>query len=227
MPKPRPICCHGSESWDELVRQVGRLAPKRHGDDQSWKERTTGEGLIAFGALERSAPDGRVIFSDVSRALHDQCRDIAEELGVNERCSFVEASADDLGAIESESIDVVTTRSVLIYLRDKAAALREFFRVLRPGGRFACFEPINSFGSPWPDHIFWGYDVGPVQELGQKVLALYKENAEEGGENTLIDFDERDLFSWTERAGFAEVHLHYEAVVSPESPLAGITWDAF
>jgi arsenite methyltransferase len=187
----------------------------------------TGEGLIAFGALERTAPDGRVIFSDVSRPLLDQCREIAQELGALDRCSFVEASADDLSTVESESVDVVTTRSVLIYLRDKAAALREFFRVLRPGGRFACFEPINSFGSPWPEHLFWGYDVSPVQEQGRKVLTLYKENAEEGGESTLVDFDERDLFAWTESAGFAEVHMHYEALVNRESSLAGITWDAF
>ena len=41
------------------------------------------------------------------------------------------------------SVDVVTTRSVLIYVKDKAAALREFYRVLKPGGRVSLFEPIN------------------------------------------------------------------------------------
>lgn len=237
-----------TDKWADWLRR------HRYGDDPAWKERTltklgpvrnrvlelaeagpgdtlldvgTGDGLIAFGALERTAPDGRVIFSDVSRPLLDGCREIAEELGVTDRCSFVEASADDLSAVESESVDVVTTRSVLIYLRDKAAALREFFRVLRPGGRFASFEPINSFGSPWPEHLFWGYDVTAVEELGQKVRAFYEGNAEETGENTLTDFDERDLFAWAESAGFAEIDMHYEAAVNRESSLAGITWDAF
>lgn len=237
-----------TDKWADWLRR------HRHGDDPEWRKRTltklrpvrdrvldlaelrpgdtlldvgTGEGLIAFGALERVGPDGHVVFSDVSRPLLDQCRELAGSVGVLDRCSFVEASADDLAAVQSESVDAVTTRSVLIYLRDKAAAIREFFRVLRPGGRFACFEPINSFSSPWPDHLFWGYDVSTVQDLGRKVRDVFKDSAETSGENVLIDFDERDLFGWAESAGFAEVHLHYEAEVSPEAPLPDITWDAF
>ena len=33
-----------------------------------------GTGLIAFGALERLGPDGRVIFSDISDAGLEECR---------------------------------------------------------------------------------------------------------------------------------------------------------
>ncbi|TMK96442.1 MAG: methyltransferase domain-containing protein, partial [Actinobacteria bacterium] len=33
-----------------------------------------GDGLIAFEALERVGPQGRVIFSDISRDLLDVCR---------------------------------------------------------------------------------------------------------------------------------------------------------
>src|SRR5256885_7462313 len=66
-----------------------------------------GEGLIGFGALERGA--GRVIFSDISADLLDFCRDAANDLGVLDRCRFVKAPAEDLGAIGDESADVVTT----------------------------------------------------------------------------------------------------------------------
>src|SRR6266516_94872 len=98
-----------------------------------------GEGLIGFGALERGA--GTVISSDVSTDLLDFCRGAAAELGVHERCRFVQAAADDLGPIDDESADVVTTRSVLIYVEEKAAALAEFARVLRPDGRVSLAEP--------------------------------------------------------------------------------------
>ncbi|MFG1677373.1 class I SAM-dependent methyltransferase [Micromonospora sp. NPDC049282] len=71
-----------------------------------------GTGLIGFGALARLGPDGHVIFSDVSLDVLDECRRTASGDG---RCSFVVASADDLTGIADASVDVVTTRSVLIY----------------------------------------------------------------------------------------------------------------
>src|SRR5204862_7375364 len=73
-----------------------------------------GDGLIAFGALERGA--GRVIFSDVSRDLLDVSRELA---GDDPRCEFVLSGAENLAPIADESVDVVTTRSVIIYVDDK------------------------------------------------------------------------------------------------------------
>ena len=94
-----------------------------------------GEGLIGFGALERGA--GTVIFNDISTDLLDFCHEAAADLGVLDRCRFVEASAADLEPIDGASVDVLTTRSVLIYVQDKVAAFAEFSRVLRPGGRLS------------------------------------------------------------------------------------------
>src|ERR1700728_704085 len=119
-----------------------------------------GDGLIAFGALERLGPSGRVIFSDISQDLLDHCRAAATAEGLLDRSRFLLASADSLAGVADASVDVVTTRSVLIYVKDKAAALREFYRVLRPGGRASLFEPVNRL------HVapgrFDGYDIRPV-----------------------------------------------------------------
>lgn len=101
-----------------------------------------GDGLIAFGALERGA--AKVIFSDVSAELLGVCREIAAG---DPRCEFVRGSVDEL-PLPDESVDVATTRSVLIYVEDKLRALRELHRVLRPGGRLSTFEPINAFEYP-------------------------------------------------------------------------------
>jgi ubiquinone/menaquinone biosynthesis C-methylase UbiE len=63
--------------------------------------------------------------------MADSCleftRSAAEKLGVVDRCSFVRASAEDLSEIESEAVDVVATRSVLIYVADKSRASRNSF----------------------------------------------------------------------------------------------------
>jgi ubiquinone/menaquinone biosynthesis C-methylase UbiE len=171
-----------------------------------------GDGLIAFGALERVGDGGRVIFSDVSQDLLDHSRLLAEEMGVAQRCRFVLAPADDLSGIEEASVDAVTTRSVLIYVKDKRRAFEEFHRVLKPGGRLSIFEPINRFRKPEPPHLFLGYDVTPVQDLARKVWAVYG-GLQPIGEDSMVDFDERDLLDMAEGAGFREVHLSYEAEI--------------
>jgi ubiquinone/menaquinone biosynthesis C-methylase UbiE len=72
--------------------------------------------------------------------------DRPKELGDLDRCRFLEASAADLAALQELSVDVTTTRAVLIYVEAKQQAFDEFFRVLRPGGRISLYEPINRLG---------------------------------------------------------------------------------
>ena len=59
----------------------------------------TGDGLIAFGALDRLGENGRVIFSDLSQDLLNHCRMLAAEAEVLDRCRFVRASVDDLESV--------------------------------------------------------------------------------------------------------------------------------
>src|SRR5438552_3003868 len=94
-----------------------------------------GDGLIAFGALRLVGETGKVVFSDVSQDLLDVSRGLARELDAVDRCEFVLARAEDLAPIADESVDVVTTRSVVIYVEEKQRAFDAFHRVLRPGGR--------------------------------------------------------------------------------------------
>ncbi len=173
-----------------------------------------GDGLIAFGALELVGEGGRVIFSDISQDLLDHSRSLAREMGVLDRCEFVRAPADDLCALEDASVDAVTTRSVLIYVKDKRRAFGEFHRVLKPGGRLSIFEPINNFAYPEPSHLFGGYDVTPVVDLADKVKTVYAER-QPPDESPMLDFDERDLLDLAAQSGFAEVHLSYEAGIFP------------
>lgn len=173
-----------------------------------------GNGLIGFGALERGV--GEVIFADVSAALLEDCRELAAKAGVLERCRFVESPAEDLRGVADESVDVVTTRSVLIYVGDKGRAFREFHRVLRPGGRVSIFEPINRFGLEERRRT-WGYALdgeaarlmGKLTEYGRTFQPL---------DDPMFDFDERDLFALAERSGFFPVVLEHRAEAIPMEP---------
>lgn len=173
-----------------------------------------GDGLIGFGALDRGA--GEVVFSDVSRPLLDDCRELAEQAGVLDRCKFVEAPAEDLGEIADGSVDVVTTRSVLIYVKDKARAFAEFHRVLRPGGRLSIFEPINRFGMEERGRT-WGYMLeGEAAALMAKLTSV--EVTHQGPDDPMLDFDERDLLALVEAAGFFPIALDYVVEIRPFQP---------
>jgi ubiquinone/menaquinone biosynthesis C-methylase UbiE len=184
-----------------------------------------GSGLIAFGALPLVGERGRVIFSDVSQVLLDHCRQAAAQLGVDGRCEFLLASADDLVEIADASVDVVTTRSVLMYVRDKRRAFTEFYRVLRTGGRLSIFEPINSFDYPWPPDRFLGYDVGPVADLAARLMSVY--DRLQPLDDPMLDFDERDLLAHAEEAGFGELHMTLEVTVGSRPWTAGCSWEEF
>jgi ubiquinone/menaquinone biosynthesis C-methylase UbiE len=183
-----------------------------------------GDGLIAFGALDRTGPDGRVIFSDISQDLLDHCQRAAAGEGLQDRCTFVRASADDLAQIADATADVVTTRSVLIYVKNKAAAFAEFFRVLKPGGRISLFEPINCLMSSRGRSQFSGYDAAPVAEIAAKVISLY-ESLQPAGVDPMVDFDDRDLVALAEAAGFDEVDL--ELQVSVRARKRPVSWELF
>jgi arsenite methyltransferase len=174
----------------------------------------SGDGLIAFGALDRVGEHGRVIVSDVSEDLVSHTRSLATELGVEGRMSFIRAAAEDLSAIADASIDVVTVRSVLIYVDDKAAAFRAFNRVLRPGGRLSIFEPINNYFPLSPDE-FWGFDAEAVRDLVAKVWQYEGWVESSYASDPMMNFTEKDLVRCGEDAGFREVHAELLVDVQP------------
>jgi len=181
-----------------------------------------GDGLIAFGALERVGPSGHVIFNDVSQDLLDHSRSLAESAGVLDRCEFVRASAEDLSVLGDGQVSVVTTRSVLIYVLHKRRAIGEFHRVLKPRGRLSIFEPINRFGHERSfATAFYGLDLAPVADIWRKIRALYERLQPET--DPMLDFDERDLFSFVEDSGFREVRMEYRADVA--APREELTWE--
>ncbi len=181
-----------------------------------------GDGLIGFGALEK-VKTGRVIFSDISQDLLEHVQSLAQEMDVWHRCQFLRASADAL-SLSDAAVDVVTTRSVLIYVAAKQRAFSEFYRVLKPGGRLSIFEPVNRFAYPEPMHRFWGYDVRPVMELAGKVKAVY-ERRQPPETSPMLDFDERDLLAMAEQAGFKEVSLELQVEVRAHTE--EVSWETW
>lgn len=186
-----------------------------------------GDGLLGFGALRHVGATSTVIFSDISPTLLDRCRAQAKEIGVVSRCCFVQAPADHLAAIPDASVDVVTARSVLIYVAGKQRAFRAFWRVLKEGGRLALAEPVASFfGFPPPAHLFgWQtlYDVSPVQNLAARVQNVF--TGVRSPASSMMDFTAHDLLRFAESAGFVDLTLDLRVEIKPAKPVTN--WNAW
>ena len=190
----------------------------------------SGDGLIAFGALARTAPPLRVILTDISVALLEHAERSAVERGVRDQCTFLHTPAEQLPGIANDSIDVVTTRAVLAYVADKAAALREFYRVLRPGGRISIAEPIfrDNAQELVTLHRMLGVQSAPLDprlRLFLRWKSAQFPSSEELMENTPItNFSERYLVSLCQLAGFGEIHLELHIDIRKKFT---VSWETF
>jgi arsenite methyltransferase len=156
-----------------------------------------GTGLLTLGAVERVGPDGEVIAIDVSADALDELR--ANAVAAN--ISYFLAWAEALPLLD-ESVDAVVTRSVLIYVKEKAETAQEFFRVLRPGGSISLFEPINSRNL----RLWQAVDFSPLGELGAR-LRDWEDAVYANRDDPMLDFDEADLERLFGEAGFAAVRI--------------------
>lgn len=184
----------------------------------------SGDGFLAFGAMQRVGPSGTVIFSDISEDLLELSKAAIEGLAVRSHCRFVQAPAEDLGAIASDSCHAVTLRCVLIYVAQKHRALQEIYRVLKPGGSFSICEPVTSMMRNRNDRCFFGYDVSGVESLAFRVLKVYQER-QGGADNPMSDFDHNTLLHCAEEAGFSNVNLELRVISSSNPPAK--QWEEF
>jgi len=93
-----------------------------------------GAGLDSLMAALQVGPSGQVISVDMTRAMLAKTEAGATELGlrnVDTRLGYAETLP-----LEVESVDVVISNGVINLTPDKEQAMREVWRVLKPGGRF-------------------------------------------------------------------------------------------
>jgi ubiquinone/menaquinone biosynthesis C-methylase UbiE len=191
----------------------------------------TGDGAVAFRAIERVGNTLRVVLTDISPALLSHVEARALERGVREQCRFILCPADQLAAIPDASVDAVTTRAVLAYVADKPAALREFLRILKPGGRLSIAEPIlqdDAFmaialriqlesGTANPDDRF-------LPLLHRWKAAQFPDTHEKLAATPIANYSERNLFDYARRAGFTAIHLEFHIDLLPT---INTSWEVF
>jgi arsenite methyltransferase len=92
-----------------------------------------GAGIDSLIAAKKVGPEGRVIGVDMTPSMLEKARHAANETGL-ENVEFREGYAEAL-PVDDGWADVVISNGVLNLMPDKAAALEEMARVLKPNGR--------------------------------------------------------------------------------------------
>ena len=128
-----------ASAW--LVDQL-RLQP-----GQVVLELAAGPGDTGFLAAELVLPGGTLISTDVAEPMLEIARARAEQQGITN----VSFKALDLQWVDLETatVDAVLCRWGVMFVSDPAAALQEFRRVLRPGGRAAVAVWADPGLNPW------------------------------------------------------------------------------
>lgn len=205
------------ERFANRVLDAARLAPGMKLADIG-----TGEGIVAFRAIERIGPTLSVLLTDVSAPMIRYAASLAFQRRVQSQCAFLHCPAEKLDGIADASLDVITTRAVLAYVADKNAALREFRRVLKPGGRLSIAEPVLQDDAFVATALRALLDSKPAHTqdrflplLHRWKAAQYPDTHEKIANSPITNYSERNLFEFVRLAGFVDIHLQLHIDLLP------------
>ena len=123
-----------------------------------------GTGIIAFLTMDSGA--AKVICGDISDYMLKRGKENAKELGYNlKEIQFSQLDAESL-PFDDESFDVVLSGMAFGLFPNQQKAVKEMFRVLRPGG-------MLSLGAHGPEHYWEAIDTS-IRALNKKNVLGYR-----------------------------------------------------
>jgi demethylmenaquinone methyltransferase / 2-methoxy-6-polyprenyl-1,4-benzoquinol methylase len=126
-----------------------------------------GTGDIAFRAAKAAGPGFRATVCDINTDMLEVGRNRAAAQHLDQQVCFVEGNAEAL-AFPDRSFDAYTIAFGIRNVPRIDAALREAYRVLRPGSRFLCLE-FSTVDVPGLDRLYDLFSFRVIPPLGRAV----------------------------------------------------------
>lgn len=184
--------------WKSLL--LDRLAPS---PKMRLVDVAGGTGDISFGFLERGG--GEALVCDINPAMlgAGRNRDKAETFG--DKARWLCGNAESL-PLPNRSVDAYTITFGIRNVTDRDAALREAWRVLRPGGHFLCLE-FSEPETPGLDKLYDIYSFNLFPRIGS-LIAGDAESYQYLAESIRMFPKPKDFAKQIEAAGLGQVNLH-------------------
>ena len=161
-----------------------------------------GTGDISALLSKRVGARGQVVLTDINEAMLDVGRRRLEDRGIVGNVSYALVNAETLPFDDAE-FNAVTIAFGLRNVTDKDAALREMYRVLRPGGKAMILEFSRVRAEPLKAiYDAWSFGVLPV--LG-KIIADDEDSYRYLAESIRKHPPQEELAEMMKEAGFDDV----------------------
>src|SRR5882757_7449431 len=151
--------------WKDIM--INALNPPKSDAPFALLDVAGGTGDIAFRAAEAAGAGFRATVCDINSDMLDVGRNRAVTRHLDQQVSFVEGNAEAL-AFGDRAFDAYTIAFGIRNVPRIDAALREAFRVLRPGSRFLCLE-FSVADLPGLDRIYDMYSFNVIPAIGRAV----------------------------------------------------------
>ena len=152
-------------AWKDIM--INALNPPRADTPFALLDVAGGTGDVAFRAAKASGSGFRATVCDINSDMLKVGRERATAPHLDDRVSFVEGNAETL-AFPDRHFDGYTIAFGIRNVPRIDLALREAYRVLRPGGRFLCLE-FSSVDVPGLDRIYDLFSFRVIPQLGRAV----------------------------------------------------------
>jgi len=163
-----------------------------------------GTGDIAALLLARVGSSGSVVLGDINAAMLRAGRDRLLDRGLVRNLEYAQLNAEAL-PFPDAAFDAVTIAFGLRNVTDKALALREMQRVLKPGGRALVLE-FSAVQSEWLKPLYEFHSFQVLPRLGA-FIADDAESYQYLAESIRKHPDQATLKSMMEAAGFGQVDV--------------------